>query len=192
MARIRYVDTTDLPADERDLLAPLSEPDADDAARVPSPDETLNVFRAIGRNAALLEGFRTYADVVWTQSGLSPTERELVVLTTAYAADAAYEWHHHVRVALDVGLDPEQILAISREEPERLGAANAALVAYVTQFVAGSVDDETHARLTAHYDEAVLPGIGLLAGCYLGLARFLDALAVDLETEFVGWELERL
>lgn len=64
-------------------------------------------------------------------------------------------------------------------------------VPYVQRFVAGSVVDATHGQLTAHYGDAVVE-INLLAGYSLGLARFLDAVDVELEAEFAGWELEDL
>lgn len=193
MARLSYVDPSDLPADERELLDTLSDDDVDAADRRHSlRGGTLNVYRALGRNLALLEGFRSFASVAWTESGLSPHEREVVILATAYYADSAYEWQQHVRVALDAGMDPEQLLAISRETPDRLAPEHAALVAYVQRFVDGRVTDETHERLTAHYDETVVLGVGMLSGCYLGLARVLQALEVDLESTFVGWDLENL
>ena len=193
MARISYVDPADLPAEKRELLDTLSDADVDDADRSHSlTGGTLNVYRTLGRNVALLEGFRAYGSVVWNHSGLSPHEREFVILATSYYADAAYEWHQHVRVALDEGIDPKQILAISREEPDRLADEHAALVAYVEEFVEGEVEDDTHERLAAHYDEAVILGVGMLSGCYLGLARVLQGLQVDLEDEFVGWDLENL
>ncbi|AXR80169.1 carboxymuconolactone decarboxylase family protein [Natrarchaeobaculum sulfurireducens] len=193
MARIDYANPEDLPAEKRDLLDTLSDADVDDDERSHSLEGgTLNVYRTLGRTVALLEGFRGYGSTVWLESGLSPHERETVILATAYYADTAYEWHQHVRVALDEGMDPEEILAISREEPDRLEPERAALVAYVERFVDDEVDDETHERLADHYDEETILGVCALSGCYLGLARLLQALEVDLENEFVGWDLENL
>lgn len=193
MARISYVDRDEIPADKRELLDTLSDTDDDETDRSHSLEGgTLNVYRTMGRNVDLLEGFRSYGSLVWQESGLSPHEREIVILATAYHAGTAYEWHQHVRVALDEGLDPKQILAIAREELERLDPAHAALAEYAERFVDGDVDDATHEQLRQHYDEETILGIGMLAGCYLGLARLLQALAVDLESEFVGWGLENL
>lgn len=194
MARLPYVDPSDLPADRRDLLDTLDDGD------VPTADErshslrggTLNVYRVLGQNPDLLEAFRSYAGAAWDRNGLSTSERESVILATAYHAGSAYEWHQHVRVALDAGVEPAEILAISREEPDRLPSERTALVTYVERFVDGRVTDETHERLAAHYDDRTVVGVGMLSGSYLGLARVIDALDVELETEFVGWELENL
>lgn len=193
MVRISYLDPEDLPADKRALLNTLSEDVAEKGDRGHSlRGGNLNVYRAIGRNLALLEGFRSYASVAWEESGLSSHDREVVILSTAYHAGSSYEWQQHVRVALDVGMDPEQLLAISHEKTDLLTAEHAAIVEYVERFVDGSVTEETHKRLAEHYDEAVVLGVGMLSGCYLGLARVLQALDVDLESEFVGWSLENL
>lgn len=193
MARVSYVDPADLPAEKRDLLDTLSSDDVDDDERRHSlRGGTLNVYRAIGRNLTLLEGIRSYASVVWEQCGLSAHEREIVILATTHAVGSAYEWQQHVRVALDAGMDPEQILAISSEEPDHLSDEYAALVAYVERFVDGRVTEETHERLATHYDEAVIVGVGMLSGFYVALGRVIQALDVDLESEFVGWDLENL
>ncbi|MFB6163582.1 MAG: carboxymuconolactone decarboxylase family protein [Haloarculaceae archaeon] len=191
MARIPYAEPSDLPADKRHLLDTLDDDASADAERRHSlPAGTLNVYRAIGRTPPLLEAFRTYAGRAWNECGLAPHDREIVILATARATDSAYEWQQHVRVALDAGMDPDQLVAVARSESDQLGPARAALVAYVDAFVDGAVTDATHDRLAAHYDEETIVGVGLLAGCYLGLARVLQALDVDLEAPFVGWGLE--
>lgn len=193
MPRVPPVDPETFPAEKRDLLDTLSETAVAADERGHSLEGgTLNVYRTMGQNPALLEQFRAYGSAVWRESGLSPHEREFVILATADAADSAYEWHQHVRVALDEGMDPEQLLAISRGAHDRLAPAHAAIVTYVEQFVAGAVDDATHEQLAEHYDDDVVLGIGMLAGCYLGLARLLTAFEVELEAPFVGWELENL
>jgi alkylhydroperoxidase family enzyme len=186
MARIDYVDPEDLPAEKRHLLDSMSDEEPDDHGL---RRDRLNVYRLLGRNRAVLEGFREYLGTVWSEAGLDAHEREVVILATARAADSRYEWHQHVRVALDEGMAPETILAIAQDGPKRLADAHAALYEYVTAFVAGEVDDDTHARLASHYDEPTVLGVATLAGNYLGLAHVFDALDVDLETGFVGWDL---
>lgn len=191
MARITLADPEDLPAEKRSLLDSLS--DADDAVVDHDLEGgTLNVYRALGRNLAILEGFREFGGAVWHGSDLEPVERELVILATSYHTDMRYEWHQHVRVALDEGIPPETILAVSMDRLDDLDPAHARLVEYVERFVSKDVDQETHERLVEHYDEPTVVGIDMLSGLYLGLAHVLDALDVELEAPFVGWELENL
>lgn len=165
-----------------------------------SPSETrdhglsggsLNVYRSLANDVGLLEAFRRYGTAVWEGIDLTPEEREIVILATASAAGSAYEWHQHVRVALDAGVPTAQIRAVSGDR-DALPPERAALAAYTERFVEGTVDDATAERLLRFFDDAALVGVGQLAGLYLGLARQLDALDVDTEGPFVGWDLERL
>lgn len=191
MARIDLATPEDLPPEKRSLLDSLS--DADDPAVEHSLEGgTLNIYRTLGRNLPILEGFREYGSAVWHGSDLEPIERELIILATSYHTGMEYEWQQHVRVALDEGIPPEPILAISMDRLDELEPAQARLVEYVERFVAGEVDDETHDGLAAHFDEPTIVGIDMLAALYLGLAHVLDALDVELEAPFVGWELENL
>ncbi|EMA30583.1 carboxymuconolactone decarboxylase family protein [Halobiforma nitratireducens] len=85
MARTEYADPEDLPPEKRSLLDTLSEKDDEDAAvdhRLEGG--TLNVYRTMGCNVALLEAFREYGSTVWREGGLSPHQREFVILATAY------------------------------------------------------------------------------------------------------------
>lgn len=191
MARISLADPEDIPAEKRALLDSLSDAD-DPAVEHDLEGGTLNVYRALGRNLPILEGFREYGSTVWSNSGLEPVERELVILTTSHRTEMRYEWHQHVRVAIDEGIPPETILAVSTDDTADLEPEQATLVDYVERYVAGSVDDDIHEELASHYDESTIVGITALSGLYLGLAQILDALDVELEAPFVGWELENL
>lgn len=191
MARIQLANPEDVPAEKRDLLDSLS--DADEPAVEHSLEGgTLNVYRALGRNLEILEGFREFGSTLWSASDLTTLERELVILATSYHTGLEYEWHQHVRVSIDEGIPPETILAISMDRLDELEADHALLVEYVESFVTGDVDDDLHERLAGAYPDEKIVGITMLSGLYLGLARFLQALDVELEAPFVGWELENL
>lgn len=193
MGRLPYVDPEELPAEKRHLLDTLSDEDDETEERDHAlRGGTLNVYQVMANNPALLEAFRSYGKTVWEESGLSPFEREFVILSVAYHTESAYEWQQHVRVSLDEGMTPEQITAVSSDDLDRLDVKHAAIVRYVTDFVDGSVDDAAHTELNRHFDDDVVLGIGLLAGAYLGLSRLLDALEIDTEINFVGWNLEDL
>lgn len=188
MPRIPYVDPEDLPGEKRALLDTLSGTQAADRDH-DLEGGRLNVYRALGNNVELLEAFRAYGSAVWNASGLEADEREVVILTTAHQTGCAYEWHQHVRVALDDGMSRDQIRAISRDEPAELAPSLSVLVPYVRAFVDQEVDEGVHADLAELYAPEQIVGIGLLSGCYLGLGRLLEALSVETEVDFVGWDL---
>lgn len=110
----------------------------------------------------------------------------------ARRAKATYEWHQHVRIATNGPLSREEILAIADGDHDPFDDREAALLAYCEAFVDGTVTDELHGRLADHYDTKTLLGITKIAQFYLGLAYTIDALGIETEAEFVGWELERL
>ncbi len=189
MARVPYVERDTLPTEKQALLDSLADGEPADHGLPAGP---LNVYRAMAHTPELLAAFRSYGGRLWREGGLTPHDREFVILTTAYVGGSAYEWHQHVRVGLDEGLTREAILAIPEGDLDRLAPRHAALVEYVAAFVDGEVDDATHDRLAGFYDRETLLAVGLLAGLYLGLGRLLNALAVKTEVPFVGWELENL
>lgn len=191
MARVPYPDDDEIL--DPSLVESASDPEAaaTDLGRSLDADE-LNVFRAMAHTAPALAGFREYVATLWSHCGLTARERQLLILAVAAQAESAYEWHQHVRVALDEGLTPDEIRAVSTGDVEPLEPEFVAIIEYASRFVEGRVDDATHERLATHYDDAEIVGIGMIASAYLGLAHFLDALAVDTEVEFVGWTLENL
>ena len=193
MARIPYVDPESFPEEKRDLLDSLSDKAEELDERAHNLEGgTLNLYRTLGNNVALLEAFRTFAGEVWGGSDITIQEREFVILGVSHKIDASYEWHQHVRIALDEGISPEEIKAVSSGEYDVLDDRTVALLNYVRSYVVGEVDDATHDALAAHYNDETIVGIGMLASTYLGLARQIEALDVETEVEFVGWDLENL
>ena len=193
MARIELASCEDLPEGDRHLLESLSAKEGlpreyhhliDDPQR--------DVYRAIGRNPPLLEPFRTFGRTVWNRCGVGPRRRELAILTVAREFDAEYEWHQHVRIGLKEGLAPGEIHAIGAGEFESFSGDDRVLVRYVRSYVSGDVDDETIAAFVDTYDEAAVVGIGLLAGVYVTVALLADALQLETEEPFVGWDLSNL
>jgi len=137
-----------------------------------------------------------YANVLmWTKSGLTPEEVELVILSVARAIDSDYIWHAHVIAAIErTDLTAETVLSISREEISSLSDADQVLVEYALEFAQseGYVSDETYERLAEHYDNKALVGTSMLAAYYVFIQYVANALQLALEEhqEFVGWELE--
>jgi alkylhydroperoxidase family enzyme len=189
MARIPYVDTEDLPEDKRWLVKSFSDDD-EGSPKHDLPDDELYVHRIMANDTDLHEAFRAFGSQVW--QGLSSHQREFVILATAVETGNRYEWQQHVRISLDEGIPESQIRAVSAGDLDELPPEYAALVEYVTDFVPGTVDEDAHAALSEHYDDTEILGIAMLAGLYLAFARFIDALDVGLEVDWVGWDLENL
>lgn len=191
MVRVPYVTKENLPEEDRDLLRSFRADTPEEYRHLLSTEER-NVYRTLAHVPESLEQFRAFGSTLREELDLDPRDRELVILTAASALRAAYEWHQHVRIGLTEGLSREETLAISDRDYEAFKDHERVLVEYVDSYVTGTVDDETHAALAARVDESKVVGIGLLAGMYLVIGRQMDALGVETEEPFVGWNLENL
>ncbi len=146
-----------------------------------------NIFRAFGNNPPVLQSYMRYGTTVWEDSGLSARERELVILAIARTLHSRYEWHQHVEIAQECEVSLAEISAIGRQDYTDFADHERALLAYATAFAARNVDEADHTQLAAHYEPATITGTALLASHYVATAYALDALAIPLETDFVGW-----
>lgn len=179
MARVPSVDTADLPEEYRYLFEE-------------NELGTLDLFRALGNNPPILQSYMRWGTTLWRECGLDEREVELVILAVACELDAAYEWHQHVPIGVDAGIATDDLRALRDGDFDRLDDGDALLVEYATAVVRGTVEDTIHDRLRDRFDDETITGVVMLATHYLATARALDALGVEPEGEFVGWDLENL
>jgi alkylhydroperoxidase family enzyme len=175
MARIPLPRQSDLPAEYQYLLS-------EDALG------ELELLQAIGSNPPVLQTYMRHGTALWEHAGLTSREVELVILTIARELENEYEWHQHVGLARDVGVEHEEIRAIGTDRVDEFDTADSALLRYAKLAVRRTVDDEAHAEIGAHFDDETIAGIASLVGHYLGTAVVIDALSLRPETAFVGWE----
>jgi alkylhydroperoxidase/carboxymuconolactone decarboxylase family protein YurZ len=193
MARIDLVDPDEFPEDQRDSLASLSAKE-----RLPEEYHHLiespvrNIYRTVGRSPPLLVAFREFGRTVWNECGLSPREREIVILTVGRALGAAYEWHQHVRVGLSEGLAPEEIAAIADDDRGAFEGRDRALVEFAAGFATGSLDVPTLEGFVDYFDEPTAVGTGVLIGLYATIGLIESGFDLGTEEPFVGWGLDGL
>lgn len=72
MARVPYVTEDELDPEYREYIVSSLQ-----------PGKTANVYAGIGNNPAVLKGLRQFFGTLWTDSGLSDRQREIVILTAA-------------------------------------------------------------------------------------------------------------
>jgi alkylhydroperoxidase family enzyme len=179
MARVPYRDPGDLPDDRRDLVyAPATD------------EEAINVFRALANNPPVLDSFRKYFGVLWTEAGLSVRERQLVILTAARQTGAASMWHQHVRLSRAAGIEDREIRAVNAGDYAELPEPEPLLVRYAEAVVNDAVDETLQDLVDDAFDPATVVGVVMLATGYAGLALALSALDIELEDGFVGWALD--
>jgi alkylhydroperoxidase family enzyme len=178
MARVPLVDREDLPEEYQYLL------DEDALGE-------RNIFRAIGNSPPVLQSYMRYGTTLWEAGELTTRERELLILAVARALRSAYEWHQHVDIGREAGLDDGEITAIgcdAHRDHEEFDDRERALLAYADAFARGEVTDAIHEDLAEFCEASTLMGVAMLCSHYVATARALDALAVPLEGSFVGWQ----
>lgn len=193
MARIDLADAEDLPPANRDLIKTLSTTEGlpeEYHHLIDEPER--NVYRIVARRPAILAPFRDFGRGVWEHCGLSPRERELAILAVAAETRADYEFHQHVRIALREGIEPDEIRAVVDGDDVQFLADEQALLGYVRTYVACEVDGAVCAAFANAYDEPTVVGTSLLAGIYVMIGLLSDALALETEEPFVGWDLKEL
>lgn len=193
MARIPYVDHDDLDGSDQELLDSSTPPEELDANYQHMMDgRARNSYRLLGYRPEILRSYRELVERLKTDGGLSLTEQEYVILCCAREIPSPYEWHNHVRIALNAGVPADEIRAIGARDYNSFEPAHEALLEYVARFVDGRVDDDHHAALAEHYDFGTIAATGAFAGYWLMNARLVDALDIDCEEPFVGWALDEV
>lgn len=150
-----------------------------------------NVMLALANNGWVLRDWARLNTSLWTRSDIDPMLRELVILRVAWARRAVYEWHQHVRISRSVGFDDDRILAVRDwRTSDALSPAERAVLAYADALLArehpsrGVLDE-----VAEHFDPFTQVGLTVLVGFYEMTATFLDAMEVETEQPFVGWDL---
>lgn len=171
MARVPYLEQSDLAPDDRDVL-----------------ERRFHLWQALANSPQASRHFQRLVRHLWTESGLDRRLLELVILQVGYVMRAEYEWLHHIRLGLANGLTREDILAIGEEtagRATRLAAFDRlALRATREMTQGGAISAEAFAALSAELDPRRLVNLTLTMALYNGVVRLLPSLAIEVEDEY--------
>jgi len=155
---------------------------AEEARKRITPDRG-NVWKMIMWSPGMAEAFIDFNDAVRYRTSLSDTLRELIILRVGHLCDAAYEIHHHTRIAREIGMSEALIAA------PKAGAAAPGLDA--TQQLALSLTDDLVKDRRASdtnlapaikvFGESGLNEIIMLVGCYVLACMLLRTWGVEIE-----------
>ena len=143
----------------------------------------LHIFRTLVRHPRLYRRWSPFGGFLLQRSSLSPRDRELVILRTAYRCESAYEWGQHVRIGGDAGLTNDEIRRIA-SGPAAPGwsSEEATLLRAVDELHdEHRLSDDTWSRLRGRFDDATLIELMMLSGHYALLAGVLNSLGVQPE-----------
>jgi alkylhydroperoxidase family enzyme len=174
MARLPYLDKSDLLAEHQDLLA-----------------RNLNLYRVLAHSPRAARSLNTLARYIRDGSRLDPRLRELAILQIGYLTRSAWEFAHHVRIGREVGLEDEDIRAVADEtcgRPSRLEPLAKAVLRAAREMTRElGLSDATFAELHQALDSERLTDLIVTIAFYNGLVRLLAAMQVEVEEEYLPY-----
>lgn len=171
MGRLRYLDNADLGPEHQDI-----------------PRMKSNITRAVAHSPKLARLVAGRGMYFRHESNLDPRLRELAILQVGYSTRSAYEWAHHVDVALSFGVSEDDIRAIdqvARGEKTHLGPVELAVLD-AARSLTDDIDlpQEIFDRLSQALSAEQLVDLLVAIGEYNGLVRVMAAIEIDLEPEY--------
>lgn len=140
-----------------------------------------NDLKTFLRHPEMVEGIMPFVRYVSTASTLSPRDRELLILRTAWLCRAEYLWAQHVPVARQAGLTAAEIHRVA-EGPDAVGwaPADAVLLRAADELRTDDfIVDATWRALAARYDREHLLDAVLTVGEEMLMAVVTNSLGVQ-------------
>ena len=171
MARLPYLDRSDLPAEFQDLLK-----------------RPINLFRVLAHSPRAARDFSALGTFIRRGSRLDPRLRELAILQVGYLARSPYEFSHHIKIGRDFGVSDDDIRAIAAEtegRPSALEPLARTVLRAAREMTAGlAVSEETFAQLRQSLDSECLTDLVLTIAFYNAVVRILATLEIDVEDDY--------
>src|SRR6516225_4315797 len=174
MARLPYLDKSDLLPEHQDLLA-----------------RNLNLYRVLAHSPRAARSLNTLARFIRDGSRLDPRLRELAILQVSYLTRSAWAYSHHVRIGREVGLSDDEVRAVADEtegRPTGLDPLTRTVLKAAREMTLDlAVTDETFAALRRGLDNERLTDLAVTISFYNGLVRLLEAMQVDVEEDYLPY-----
>jgi len=172
MARLPYLDKSDLLPEHQDLLA-----------------RNLNLYRVLAHSPRAARSLNTLARFIRDGSRLDPRSRELAILQVSYLTRSAWGFSHHVRIGREVGLSDEEIRAVADETAGRASGldplAKAVLRGAREMTLDLAMSEATFVALKRGLDNERLTDLVVTISFYNGLVRVLETMRVDVEEDYL-------
>ena len=171
MARLPYLDKSDLAPEHQDLLA-----------------RNINLFRLIVHSPGGARAFSGLGQYIRFGSKLDPRLREMAILQVGYLTRSVYEYTHHIKIGRDFGVSDDDIRAIAAEtagKPTALDAPTKAVLRAAREMTEGlAASEETFAELRKALDAERLTDLVLIIAFYNAVVRFLGTMQIDNEPQY--------
>ncbi|MBL8554680.1 MAG: carboxymuconolactone decarboxylase family protein [Phenylobacterium sp.] len=167
-------------------MTPLPFPDAE---ALPEPLRAelarrlnLNVFRMLMHTPGVAPGFLAMTDALRFHNSLPAHLMELAILRVGRRYAAAYETHHHERLARAAGLSEAAIAATQSGDAAGLSPDEALVLSLTDEMLdAHGLSSESRVRALARFDPNGLADLVLTVGHYQQVCNFLNVFGVPIE-----------
>ena len=177
MARVPYLEPSDLAPEDQDLLK-----------------RPISLNKALANSPRAARAFAGLGGYIRYGSKLDPRLRELAILQVGWLARSPYEWSHHVKLGHDFGVSDEDVQALIDDtagKPTSLDALSKLVLQAAREMtVEGAMAEPTFAALQAELGNERVVDLTLAIGFYSAVVRVLATLQVDVEPDYMPY-LER-
>jgi alkylhydroperoxidase family enzyme len=171
MARVPYLDQSDLAPEHKDILS-----------------RPIALHRALANSPGAARAVVGLASYIRHGSKLDPRLRELAILQVGYLAKSPYEWSHHVKIGREFGVSDDDIRAIAAEtagRPSNLDLLAKTVLRAARETTDGlAISDETFATLERALGREQVVDLTLAIAFYNAVVRLLGSLQIDVEPEY--------
>jgi alkylhydroperoxidase family enzyme len=174
MARVPYLDTADLSAENQDLLK-----------------RPINLHRALAHSPGAARAMNGIGQFIRYGSKLDPRLRELAILQVGWLACSPYEWSHHVKIGHDFGVTDDDITALIDDtagKPVKLDVmAKTVLLAAREMTRDGGMSDRTFTTLQSALGNEQVVDLTVTIGFYNAVVRVLATLQIEVEEDYMPY-----
>ncbi|HEV3177148.1 MAG TPA: carboxymuconolactone decarboxylase family protein [Stellaceae bacterium] len=171
MARVPYLQKSDLAAADQDLLA-----------------RDITLHRALAHSPKGARAFLGLGRFIRHESRLDPRLRELAILQVGYLARSPYEYSHHIKIGREFGVTDADIRAMIEEtegRPTGLDAPAKLVLKAAREMTSElAVSDASFEALRRHFDPERLVDLVMTIAFYCGVVRLLASLQIDVEDDY--------
>lgn len=171
MARLPYIEKSELPAEHQDLLK-----------------REITLFKCMVHSPNAVRAFQGLGTFIRHKSRLDPRLREIAILAVGWITQAPYEWSHHVKIGQEFGVSEDDIRGVIAECEGRANALEpvARLIIKASGEMTGdlAVADATFAELKKSFDNECLTDLVVTMAFYNAVVRYLGTMRIDVEPDY--------
>jgi alkylhydroperoxidase family enzyme len=177
MARVPYLDKSDLAEADQDLL-----------------NRPISLFKALVNSPKAARAFSGVGGFIRYGSKLDPRLRELAILQVGWLARSPYEWSHHVKIGHDFGVSDVDIQALIDDTAGKstsLDALTLTVLKGAREIAdAGAMTGPTFTTIQSILGNELVVDLTITIAFYCAVVRVLGTLEIDVEPDYLPY-LER-